>query len=704
MEDFSSQLNQALSNARLDDQRTRMQAMVHQVPWLAKASGLGTSDLGAGVIPLNKVEKEDAIQKAFERRLVRRAALVDPNINSGFGVGGFGPYKPKYSHISNKVLKAISLRDPVVAAIIQARVVQVSNLAIPQRTKYDMGFKFEARDKNLKIQADSIEQQEIEWLNEYIMNTGLTTDRFPQEKLSFGDFLKMMVRDRMTYGSFAIEKVPDQMGRLHHFLPVPTETVYFANNRYNPDVIESVKDINRATYDWAGRGDTYEGYREQAAEMEDRLKTGEYAYLQVVDSRIIEAFTRDDLIFSIGNPQNFIDNNGYPISELEQCATTITTHLQSLNYNKQFFVNGFAARGIFHIKGDVERTQLDAFRVQFYNQIAGNQNSWRTPIIAGVDDVQWIPLSATNRDMEYSNYVDHLIRTIAGIFQISPMEFGFDYLDRGSNQRSIGESNNEWKIKASQDRGLLPLLRWIEDVINGEILPLADARLAQKYRFVFAGYNAETRTEELERQQAEISLHATMNEVRSEMEKDSVIGGDLVLNPAYLDTLFKTHTIGEIREIVFKYAGDSQNPQWAYAESMGYLQNQQLIMQQQQMAMQQQMMTQQQAMAQQNPGGQDAAADPMADLSSHVEGVVGEHFSGGGKENENPFKKAVAESFGLMKAGKLKPRIPPPIKNPKKIHDRFDDLRDHYLQVSADIHRQMIDKISGVIDKNFSGK
>ena len=122
------------------------------------------------------------------------------------------------------------------------------------------------------------------------------------------------------------------------------------------------------------------------------------------------------MIFRLFNPQNFADANGYAYSPLEMAIINITHHMNTEHYNSNFFTHGQAAKGVLHLKGTVTQSQLTAFRRQFYNLINGAQHAWRTPIIAGLDDVQWVPMAGGSKEMEYLNYNHHLMRAICSQF------------------------------------------------------------------------------------------------------------------------------------------------------------------------------------------------------------------------------------------------------------------------------------------------
>jgi phage portal protein BeeE len=185
----------------------------------------------------------------------------------------------------------------------------------------------------------------------------------------------------------------------------------------------------------------------------------------------LAVFGDEDLVFKLANPQNFADSNGYCISVVEQAIIMISNHMNIETYNSNFFSHGYAARGILHLKGTVTQNALAAFKRQFYNTISGTQNAWRTPIVAGLDDVQWVPMSGSAKEMEYLNYNSHIMRAICTQFQIDPIELGLDFLTSANGRAaSNAKESGQFKITYSRERGLLPLMIMIEDMINNDIM------------------------------------------------------------------------------------------------------------------------------------------------------------------------------------------------------------------------------------------
>jgi hypothetical protein len=168
--------------------------------------------------------------------------------------------------------------------------------------------------------------------------------------------------------------------------------------------------------------------------------------------------------------------------------------------------------------------------------------------------------------MEYINFNNHLMRIVCAQFQIDPVELGLDYLVSANGKSPAQQSNNEYKITYSRERGLYPIMMNIEDLINGEILPGVDKDLANKYKFTFTGYTDETPQTEIAQMQAEMTVWKSMNDllIQSQKERLKTPAGDLPLNQAFWALVEKNYTRGEIREIFFGDKGAAERRELQY--------------------------------------------------------------------------------------------------------------------------------------------
>ena len=476
---------------------------------------------------------------------IGRKFVDDPYFDN---MGTNGNFKFKLSRITNRTLKEVSLRDWLISAIIQCRVDTGARFSRPEHRRHEMGFRLVKRDATTHY-SDK-EKEEIASIEDFIYNCGRTEDVPPDDRMLFGEFLKLTIRDALTFGHIAVEKVKTRKGGLHRFRPRPAESVYLVN-----------KNVTRAQLDSASasamklavpKSDNDPKKNQIINEADNTL----IKYVQVgYDNRTLATYGDEDMIFKLFNPQNFADSQGYCFSPLELAIITVTSHLNVENFNSNFFTHGYASKGVLHLKGTVTQQQLASFRRNFYNTISGTQNAWRTPIIAGIDDVQWVPISASAREMEYINFNNHLMRILCTQFQIDPMELGLDYLVSSNGRAPNQAASSEYKINFSRERGLLPLLTFLEDFINGDILPAIDASFPEKYKFAFTGYTDETPQTEIAQIQAEISVYKSMNEILRQTQNDKINEkiADLPLSAAFWSLVEKNYTRGEIRE---KFLGD----------------------------------------------------------------------------------------------------------------------------------------------------
>jgi len=540
----------------------------------------------------NLPDKRDTLPDDDDPEIGRKAQITDP-FYSQYSQQTL--FVHRLSRLSNKTLKDVSLRDWLVSAILQNRIDTLYRFSRPQNKKFDIGYRVVKQDQSEEF--TDVERKEVDNLQAFIYNCGRLKNTPDDDKMMFGEFLKMIVRDALTFGHIAVEKIKTRQGALHRFRPVPAENVYHINKNAPKKQVEDHINAVRNTIKPRSDNDPTGSYQTNEEPLDY------YKYVQVsFDARPLAVFGDEDMIFRLFNPQNFADGSGYCYSPLELAIMNITHHMNTEHYNSNFFTHGQSAKGVLHLKGTVTQSQMTAFRRQFYNLINGSQNSWRTPIVAGLEDVQWVPMAGGSKDMEYLNYNMHLMRSICTQFQIDPMELGLDLLVTGGKGVS-NKDGNAAKIEFSREKGLYPILMFIEDVINRDIIPSIDVEFGKKYRFQFEGYTDETPQTEIALLQAEMTVHKSLNDLLTVARKDTIKHpiGDLPLNPSFWAVAEKNLTRGEIREIFLQDKGASKRKELQYIPSdPAFLNWQQLLLSMDQMKKQEKMQQEQmQAQAEQ---------------------------------------------------------------------------------------------------------
>lgn len=409
------------------------------------------------------------------------------------------------------------LKDPVIAAIVQTRATQVSEFSEEQEDKYHSGFIFKKRNGGEITEED---KAALEELTRFIANCGVVDDERidADELMNFETFLKLITKDCLIYDPVAVEIVPDHQGFVHHFLPVSAASIRLAA----PNITQAA--INEY---W----NEIEDFDQELADK------GKYKTVQVVNGQIRRAFTRDQLVYEFRNPVNDFFTNGYPIGELDLLMNVISAHINAETFNSSLFTNGFVSQGIINLKGDVDDEQLKALRRSWYSQGVGPNAMFKTPIINSPEGIEFLKLDVSHREMEYSNYINHLVKLMCAVYQISPEEIGFSSSGKseGGGGNSQNYNNVEKRLKISRDRGLRPLLRFLEHVINDKILARYNPELFAKYKFEFVGLDIEDRDKETERHGKEVKTSKTFNEIRKEKGLPPIEGADFIGDPVFYE-------------------------------------------------------------------------------------------------------------------------------------------------------------------------
>jgi len=566
-------------------------------------------------------------------------------------------YKDRRSNLSYDILKQMSTQLGILAAIINTRVNQVATFTSPYRRTRNIGFEIKHKDREHKLTKS--EKKFILELESFISNCGKSSpNRYSNKpRDNFDQFTRKVIRDRMVYDQLCMEIVPDRRGLPYEFVAVDASTIRLAADpraNENRDRYKEDRELKPFMNRYGGLDLSYPTM--------DPAKGTQVSHVQVWKGSIIRAYKPEELAFCIANPRTDVYVNGYGHSELEQLVNTITSHLWAEEYNRNFFKQGAAPKGILNIRGDnIAPEQLEAFKRQWISNVTGAQNAWRTPIMQS-EEIQYLNMQGTNLDMEYSRWLDYLIRITCAVFLISPEEIGFS-LSAGGMQQPMFETNNEWKIKASKDRGLRPLLRFYADAINRNIIDKID----DHFYLDFVGLDELTEKERIELRQQQVQFFRTINEIRSDEDLDPVENGDIIMNPIYLQKIQMEHSFkveAEQRKEQKKMQAEQQKMQKEQVAQQKEMQQQQIQMQQQQVQQQAEMQQQQVDMQQQQVDGQAGPEGEQPEAAPTPEAAAMGLPAGDAppEEGEQPAEEAPpAEEGGLpSEEGELSAEEAPP--------------------------------------------
>ena len=249
--------------------------------------------------------------------------------------------------------------------------------------------------------------------------------------------------------------------------------------------------------------------------------------MQIYQNAKVNEFYPWELCFGVRNPSTSIHANGYGCSELEDLINVVTSMLWGDEYNRRFFSQGSAPKGLLRIKGTNNEAALQQFKQQWQSMITGVMQGWKTPVVEA--DVDWIDLQKNNRDMEYTSWMEYLIKIACAIYSIDPTEIGWDISRSGGNS-GLFEGSQAERLQHSKDKGLYPLLKFIQRKLNKYIVE----QINPDFELVFMGLNGMTIDDELDMDIKKVNSFQTLNEIREKWELEPIEGGDVPENATFI--------------------------------------------------------------------------------------------------------------------------------------------------------------------------
>ncbi len=409
-------------------------------------------------------------------------------------------YKEKPAALTYNILYQMATKNSIVGAVINTRVNQISTFTRPARFSDDnIGYVIRMRDPRM-VPTDE-QRQIMQALELFLENCGFSRDTTRDD---FDTFLRKLVRDSLIYDQMCFEIIPDRRGLPSFIVPVDAATIRAA-----------------APLD---------------QDEKSRPKATDVSWVQIIDGQIRAEFTAQEMAFCVRNPRTNISLQPYGFSELEQLITQVTSHLYAEEYNSRFFSQGGTTKGILNIKADPNgignAQQLASFKRQWMAQVNGMTGAWKTPVLQIPDGIEYINVSQSNREMEFEKWMNYLVNIVCAIYQIDPAEVNFpNNAGVAGSTSSVFESTQEAKIKNSRDKGLKPLLRFIEASINRHVI----SRFSNEFVFCFTGINECTEEEKAELESKQVRVWKTVNEIRKDHDMEPIENGDVILDASWLN-------------------------------------------------------------------------------------------------------------------------------------------------------------------------
>lgn len=419
-----------------------------------------------------------------------KSLFSDPLDMAMTGMG----YRERPTMASYAMMEYVGSQMPVVTDVVRTRILQVEPFLKPQEERNGPGFVIQPRSGSATGKG-VVARKRQEEISQGLLRCGFCDeDKRDDDPVSFQTFGKMLIRDSLIFDQATFEVVPDRRQRPSYWTIVDPTTI-------------------------------------RLVDPEDRRGKDSPFAVQVLRTVVHTDYLPGELAFCVRNPRSGLHTYGYGEGEIETMVKEVTSLLWGIDYNRNFFKQGTSARGILNFKGGtVPNSEMTRFRRQWYAMMSGVHNAWRTPIL-NAQELQWINLQMSNRDMEYSAWMDFLIKIVCARFHIAPEEVNFQYGNTGQAS-AMSQAPFEEKLKASRDLGLRPLVDWFYEQMNRHVL----WRLDPDLEVVAKGFDHKGAEAELELHKAMASSLYFLDEVRDMRGEPPLPDGlgQVILDPTWL--------------------------------------------------------------------------------------------------------------------------------------------------------------------------
>ncbi len=424
-----------------------------------------------------------------------QGAVPDPYGNKGVNVETTDPrfqhnflnsskeLQPKLTKITGQTLRRTQEKSPVFTMILQARSHQYLQFNRESRNEADKGFTFRHVDKDRQLTNKDEKERDalIKWflaMGDLTVEQRYKTGWKHMSEYSLEDIASSDVYDLLTLDANALYCSKNRKGDTTGFFPVDADTIWRVKNPFETTLL--------------GRDDA--------------------VFAQMIEQKIVHAYGWNDMVYGYMNKRSDIRFAGYGYPIPEMAIDILIGIIFSFEYNMGYFSRSKMPPGIITVKGEqVNQASIRMIEAYLTSALSGIEGQHRIPILpAGKNsEIDFKKIRDSNKDMEWSDFMDKLHTILLGLCGMSPDELG---LQLKGGQRAIIE-DTEAKISASKDRGLGAMMSHFGRR-NTKIIQ----RFNDQWECKWNGIEFPDRKRESEIAQGELSSFKTLREAM--VEKD----------------------------------------------------------------------------------------------------------------------------------------------------------------------------------------
>ncbi len=451
-----------------------------------------------------------------------------PAATKGFTENPFEIYtnkgiRERYYPISYYTLREIERKNPVISAIVNCRCSQLRPFGQESLKDYEPGYKISLRDKERKPSAK--EKKKMKFISDWFYNAGRTDFvGWMDREDNLLSVMEKGARDLLVIDKMTTEMRYDKSGKLVDFWALDGGTI---RRVMQTGYTGNYTDFDPRAYSVTNTKLSKEMIASKMIQVPKDIE--KIKFVQRINGKLIAAFERKDMIYDSMQKRSDVMFYGEGYPRTEQAMHAVTAFLFALAYNAEQFNFGTVPKIALAFKdGNFSESQLIDLQDQWISSFRGIKGAWRIPMFN--QEVSVIDLLKSPKDMEHGKYMEFTGSLICAIFNIDPQEIGM----RWQYSQNVLNDNAGSRLKHSKDRGLNDLLGQLADHFN-KIMYFAG--WGQKYRFEFTGIEPEDSKERSLLETEAVKRDLTVNELRKQKDMPPIEGGDIILDPTYMQGL-----------------------------------------------------------------------------------------------------------------------------------------------------------------------
>jgi phage portal protein BeeE len=178
-------------------------------------------------------------------------------------------------------------------------------------------------------------------------------------------------------------------------------------------------------------------------------------YFWYPDGQERARLTNRELVYLMDSPTTY---RVVGLSPLETLKMAVDSELGASAYNDRQ-MRAPTPDGMLDLGENARPDQVEKFKNFWRAEVAG---MGALAIVGGTKNPKFLQFRGNNRDMQFLEWQEYLVRKIAAVYQLAPQDLMLE--------RDVNRSTSEVQQENTEDRGLRPLLGLISDYLTREVV------------------------------------------------------------------------------------------------------------------------------------------------------------------------------------------------------------------------------------------